>query len=146
MLHIHNTFTQQKELFKPLKPDEISLYVCGITVYDYCHIGHARVFVAFDMIVRFLRASGWRVKYVRNITDIDDKIIKRALENPEDFQVLTERVIKAMQEDEKALNVLRPDVEPRATEYMHKIISIIETLEKKGFAYVAENGDVYFGV
>jgi cysteinyl-tRNA synthetase len=146
MLQIHNSFSQQKELFTPLKAGEISLYVCGITVYDYCHIGHARVFVAFDMIVRFLRASGWKVKYVRNITDIDDKIIKRAIENKETIQELTKRFIQAMDEDAKALNALTPDLEPRATEYMDKIIAMVKTLEEKGFAYVADNGDVYFSV
>lgn len=146
MLQIHNSFSQQKELFTPIKAGEISLYVCGITVYDYCHIGHARVFVAFDMIVRFLRASGWKVKYVRNITDIDDKIIKRAIENKETIQELTERFIQAMNEDAKALNALSPDLEPRATEYMDRIINMVKTLEEKGFAYVADNGDVYFSV
>jgi len=146
MLQIHNSFTQQKDIFKPIKAGEISLYVCGITVYDYCHIGHARVFVAFDMIVRFLRASGWKVKYVRNITDIDDKIIKRALENKEEIQILTERFIAAMDEDFKALNTLVPDVEPRATDYMNHIIQMVKTLEDKGFAYQADNGDVYFAV
>lgn len=146
MLQIHNSFTQQKDIFKPIKAGEISLYVCGITVYDYCHIGHARVFVAFDMIVRFLRASGWKVKYVRNITDIDDKIIKRALENKEDIQTLTERFIGAMDEDFKALNTLVPDVEPRATDYMNHIVQMVKTLEDKGFAYQADNGDVYFAV
>lgn len=146
MLQIYNSFTQQKEAFTPLKPGEISLYVCGITVYDYCHIGHARVFVAFDTIVRFLRASSWKVKYVRNITDIDDKIIKRAIENKESIQTLTSRFIDAMHEDAKALNVLSPDIEPRATASMDHIISMIKTLEEKGFAYVANNGDVYFAV
>ncbi len=146
MLQIHNSFSQQKELFTPLKAGEISLYVCGITVYDLCHIGHARVFVAFDMVVRFLRASGWKVKYVRNITDIDDKIIKRAIENKETIQELTERFIHAMNEDAKALNALSPDLEPRATEYMDHIINMVKTLEEKGFAYVADNGDVYFSV
>jgi len=146
MLQIHNSFSQQKELFTPIKAGEISLYVCGITVYDYCHIGHARVFVAFDTIVRFLRASGWKVKYVRNITDIDDKIIKRAIENKETIQDLTERFIHAMNEDAKALNALSPDLEPRATQYMDHIIQMVQTLEEKGFAYVADNGDVYFSV
>lgn len=146
MLQIYNSFTQQKELFTPLKPGHISIYVCGITVYDYCHIGHARVFVAFDTIVRFLRASGWQVKYVRNITDIDDKIIKRAIENKESIQALTGRFIQAMNDDAKALNALSPDLEPRATEYMDHIIRMVKTLEDKGFAYVANNGDVYFAV
>lgn len=146
MLQIYNSFSQQKEKFTPITPGEISLYVCGITVYDYCHIGHARVFVAFDVIVRFLRASGWKVKYVRNITDIDDKIIKRAIENNESIQTLTTRFIQAMNDDAAALNALSPDVEPRATEYMDHIIAMVKTLEEKGFAYVADNGDVYFAV
>jgi len=146
MLKIYNTFTQAKDPFKPLVPGEISLYVCGITVYDYCHLGHARVFVAFDTIVRFLRASGWKVNYVRNITDIDDKIIKRSQDNQESIEALTARFIKAMHEDVKALRVLLPDVEPRATHYMDKIIAMIAQLEKKGFAYVADNNDVYFDV
>lgn len=146
MLQIYNSFSQQKDKFTPIKPGEISLYVCGITVYDYCHIGHARVFVAFDVIVRFLRASGWKVKYVRNITDIDDKIIKRAIENKESIQTLTTRFIQAMNDDAAALNSLSPDLEPRATEYMDHIIAMVKTLEEKGFAYVAGNGDVYFAV
>ncbi len=146
MLQIYNTFTQKKEIFKPLVSGEISLYVCGITVYDYCHLGHARVFVAFDAIVRFLRASGWKVKYVRNITDIDDKIIKRAHENNEPMEALTARFITAMDEDTKALNALPPDMEPRATHHMPKILNMIEALHQKDFAYVANNGDVYFAV
>ncbi len=146
MLQIYNTFTHQKEPFKPLKEGEISLYVCGITVYDYCHIGHARVFVAFDVIVRFLRASGWKVKYVRNITDIDDKIIKRSHENNEPMESLTARFIEAMHHDERALNVLSPDEEPRATHYIDAIIEMVKKLEKNGIAYVVENGDVYFQI
>ena len=146
MLQIHNTFTHKKEPFKPLVPGHISLYVCGITVYDYCHIGHARVFVAFDVIVRFLRASGWKVKYVRNITDIDDKIIKRAQENNESIEILTARFIQAMHEDANALNVLSPDEEPRATHHIGTIISMVEKLQTNGVAYVADNGDVYFQV
>lgn len=146
MLHIYNTFSQKKEPFKPLKPGEISLYVCGITVYDYCHLGHARVFVAFDAIVRFLRASGWKVKYVRNITDIDDKIIKRAQENHEKIQDLTNRFIAAMNEDTQALNVLAPDLEPRATEHIKQIIQMVKQLEEKHYAYQAANGDIYFAV
>jgi len=146
MLQIYNTITQTKSPFKPLKEGKISLYTCGVTVYDYCHLGHARVFVAFDVIVRFLRESGWQVKYVRNITDIDDKIIKRAKENNESISSLTERFIKAMTADAKALNVLAPDAEPRATHHIQQIIDMINKLLQKGFAYVAENGDVYFQV
>lgn len=146
MLQIYNTFTQQKETFKPLVAGEISLYVCGITVYDFCHLGHARVFVAFDTIVRFLRASGWKVHYVRNITDIDDKIIKRAHENNEPIEALTARFIEAMNIDTAALSVLTPTDEPRATHHMDEIISMISQLEKNGYAYVADNGDVYFDV
>jgi len=145
-LTLYNTFTQKKEIFEPLIPDEISLYVCGITVYDDCHLGHARVFVAFDVIVRFLRATGWKVKYVRNITDIDDKIIKRAQENNESIEALTGRFIKRMEEDAKALNVLSPDMAPRATFHMDNMIAMIATLEEKGFAYVSSEGDVYFQV
>ncbi|MBS0287304.1 MAG: cysteine--tRNA ligase [Proteobacteria bacterium] len=146
MLQIYNTFTHQKEPFKPLVPGKISLYVCGITVYDYCHIGHARVFVAFDVIVRFLRASGWQVKYVRNITDIDDKIIKRANENNEPIEALTTRFIQAMNEDAKALNVLPPDEEPKATAHIQTIIDMVKKLQDKGVAYVADTQDVYFEV
>lgn len=146
MLEIYNTFTQKKEPFKPIHPGKISLYVCGITVYDFCHIGHARVFVAFDVISRFLRSSGWDVTYIRNITDIDDKIINRANENQETFSDLTERFIKHMLEDEEALNVKRPDREPRATEHISQIIDMIQNIEKNQCAYQAENGDVYFSV
>ena len=146
MLQIYNSLTHQKETFVPLVPGKINLYVCGLTVYDYSHIGHARIFVAFDIMVRFLRESGWDVKYVRNITDIDDKIIKRAQENGEDIHSLTERFIRFMHEDENALNVLKPDLEPRATQTMDQIIQMIQLLQDKGFAYVADNGDVYFQV
>lgn len=146
MLQIYNSFTQKKETFVPLVAGEIGLYVCGITVYDYCHIGHARVFVAFDVIVRFLRASGWKVNYVRNITDIDDKIIKRANENQEPIEALTDRFIEAMNVDNKALNILPADEEPRATRYIDPIIAMVEKLQAKGTAYVASNGDVYFQV
>lgn len=146
MLTIHNTYTQKKETFNPIEPGTIKLYVCGITVYDYCHLGHARVFVAFDAIVRYLRATGWKVKYVRNITDIDDKIIKRAHENNEDYQALTDRFITAMIEDEAQLGVVRPDEEPRATDHIKQIISMCQDLEKNGLAYVGENGDLYYRV
>ncbi|HID00277.1 MAG TPA: cysteine--tRNA ligase [Piscirickettsiaceae bacterium] len=145
-LLIYNSESRQKERFKPIQPGKVGLYVCGVTVYDYCHVGHARVMVVFDTLVRHLRAQGLAVKYVRNITDIDDKIIQRALENGEPINQLTARFIEAMHEDERALNVLPPDEEPRATEYMDDILSMIETLIGKGCAYQADNGDVYFSV
>lgn len=145
-IQIYNTETRQKQEFKPIVPGKVSMYVCGVTVYDYCHIGHARVMVVFDTVVRQLRALGLDVKYVRNITDIDDKIIKRALENKESVQSLTERFIDAMHEDEAALNVLRPDDEPRATDYIDAIKSMVKTLIDHGHAYAADNGDVYFKV
>ncbi len=146
MLQIYNTLTRQKEIFKPIQPGKISMYVCGITVYDYCHIGHARVLVAFDVITRFLRSQGWAVNYVRNITDIDDKIIKRANENGEEFSALTKRFIDYMHEDEARLGIARPDVEPRATAYIDQIVDMNKTLIDKGFAYAANNGDVYYRV
>lgn len=146
MLQIYNSLTQKKEPFEPLVPGHVSLYVCGNTVYDDCHIGHARVFVGFDVIVRFLRGTGWKVKYVRNITDIDDKIIARANENKESIGDLTARFIQRMAEDTKALNVLPPDEEPRATEYMSQMLSMIKTLEDKGYAYAGAKGDVYYHV
>ncbi|QAB15100.1 cysteine--tRNA ligase [Hydrogenovibrio thermophilus] len=145
-LQIYNTETRQKEVFKPIHENQVGLYVCGVTVYDYCHVGHARVMVVFDTVVRHLRALGYDVTYVRNITDIDDKIIQRALENKEPIQELTARFIDAMHEDEKALNVLRPDMEPKATEHIQDIEQMITSLVDKGYAYPAENGDVYFHV
>jgi len=146
MLQIHNTLTKSKSPFTPLEKGKIRMYVCGITVYDYCHIGHARVMVCFDLITRYLRYRGWDVTYVRNITDVDDKIIKRAAENGEPVDALTERMIAAMHEDEDRLAVLRPDMEPRATGHMSDIIAMVQTLIDKGFAYVADNGDVYYRV
>lgn len=146
MLQIYNTLTRQKEIFKPIHPGKISMYVCGITVYDYCHIGHARVLVAFDVITKFLRSQGWDVNYVRNITDIDDKIIKRANENGEEFDALTKRFIDFMHEDETRLGIARPDIEPRATAYIDQIVDMNKTLIDKGFAYAASNGDVYYRV
>ncbi|MGM0541471.1 MAG: cysteine--tRNA ligase [Pseudomonadota bacterium] len=145
-LQIFNTETRQKELFRPIHDNKVGIYVCGVTVYDLCHIGHARVMVIFDTVVRHLRLLGYDVNYVRNITDIDDKIIKRALENKESIQALTERMISEMHADEKAMNVLRPDMEPKATEYMAEIKGMIQVLIDKGFAYPASNGDVYFKV
>lgn len=146
MLHLYNTLSRQKERFKTLKNQEVKLYVCGMTVYDFCHVGHARVMVVFDVLVRYLRFLGFNVTYVRNITDIDDKIIKRAQENDENFKDLTERFIKAMHEDADALNILRPDIEPRATEFINQIIEIVNTLLDKGYAYIGENGDIFYAV
>ena len=145
-LHIYNTLTRQKEVFRPIIQGNINMYVCGITVYDLCHIGHARVLVAFDMIARYLRSQGWSLNYVRNITDIDDKILNRANENTELYSVLTERMINAMHEDERLLGVLPPDMEPRATEYIDEIIAMVKVLVDKNYAYAAKNGDVYYRV
>ena len=146
MLSIHNTLTRRKEQFRPIEPGKVRIYVCGITTYDYCHLGHARCLVAFDVVVRHLRHRGFEVTYVRNITDIDDKILKRAEENGEVFSDLTGRFIAAMHEDERALGILPPDEEPRATAHMEEIITMIETLVRQEFAYRADNGDVYFSV
>src|SRR5205085_601700 len=119
----------------------VGLYVCGITVYDYCHIGHARVYMVFDMVIRYLRYRGYSVKYVRNITDIDDKIIRRALANQEPWQALTARFIEAMDQDLAALNVLPPDLAPRATDYIVQMVDSIQVLMQKGYAYIGTNGD-----
>lgn len=146
MLKIYNTLTKQKETFKPITPDEVKFYACGITVYDYCHIGHARSFIIFDIVWRYLKYLNYTVKFVRNITDIDDKIIKRANENQENTQTLTARYIEAMHDDMMQLNVLLPTLEPKATEFIPKIIELIQTLIDKEFAYKAPNGDVYFAV
>jgi cysteinyl-tRNA synthetase len=146
MLTIHNSLTRSKEALVPLTPGQIRLYVCGMTVYDLCHLGHARVFVVFDMVVRWLRHSGYEVVYVRNITDIDDKIIKRAQENNETPAALTERFIAEMHRDERALGVLPPDHEPRATAYVAQMLALIAQLERNGLAYPAPNGDVYYSV
>lgn len=145
-LSIYNTLSGKKELFQPIEAGKISMYVCGMTVYDYCHIGHARVMVGFDVVARFLRHLGYQVNYVRNITDVDDKIFNRAAENGEDYRQLTERFITAMHEDERALSVLSPDQEPRATAYMGQILTMIQTLVDKGYAYAAKNGDVYYAL
>ncbi len=146
MLKIHNNLSRQKEVFVPITPGKVGLYVCGMTVYDYCHIGHARVLVVFDMVARYLRHSGYDVNYVRNITDIDDKIIKRANENGEPMGDLTQRFIDAMHQDSAALGVLPPDQEPKATTSMALIINMIQTLINKGYAYPASNGDVYYDI
>jgi len=143
-LHIYNTLTKQKELFKPLNGNKVKMYVCGMTVYDFCHIGHARVMVCFDVIARWMRHLGYELTYVRNITDIDDKIISRAKQNNEDFTALTARMIQAMHEDEMSLNVLPPDFEPKATEHIFGIQEMIKQLITKDYAYAAKNGDVYY--
>ncbi len=146
MLQIYNTMTRKKEVFTPIEENKVKMYVCGITVYDMCHIGHARVMVGFDMITRYLRHRGYDVNYVRNITDVDDKIIRRAAENGEPVDALTERMIQLMHDDEDRLNVLRPDQEPRATHHIGDILDMVQVLVDKGFAYAADNGDVYYRV
>ena len=145
-MKIYNTLTRQKEEFRPIVEGKVGMYVCGMTVYDLCHLGHARVLTAFDVIARYLRHKGYDVNYVRNITDIDDKIINRANENGEAFDVLTERFINEMHVDAKALGIEAPDAEPRATAHIDGIIEMVQTLIEKGYAYAAENGDVYYSV
>jgi len=146
MLQIYNTLSRKKEVFKPISPGKVGLYVCGCTVYDLCHIGHGRTYISFDNIARYLRFSGYDVNYVRNITDVEDKIIKRAIENNETTEQLTERTIAAMHEDFDALNMQRPDLEPRVTTHMDEIIAMIVILVEKEHAYVATSGDVLFDV
>jgi len=146
MLKIYNTLTRDKAEFRPIEPGKVRMYVCGMTVYDYCHLGHARVMVVFDVVFRYLRALGYEVTYIRNITDIDDKIINRANERGEPFPALTERFIAAMHEDAAALGVLPPTDEPRATGHMPEILHMIEALIARGHAYVADTGDVYYAV
>ena len=146
MLRIYNDLTRKKEEFKSIEPGKVRMYVCGMTVYDLCHLGHARVMVVFDVVYRYLQQRGYEVDYVRNITDIDDKIINRANENGEPFMDLTQRFIDAMHEDSDALGILPPTSEPRATDFMDKIIAMIEALVKNDHAYAAENGDVYYAV
>lgn len=146
MLQVYNSLTNQKENFVPINPKQVRMYVCGMTVYDHCHLGHARVMIVFDTIFRHLQALGYTVNYVRNITDIDDKIIARANENNESFEILTQRFIDAMHDDEKALGLLAPSLEPRATDHMPNIITMIEELVNKDYAYAADNGDVYYRV
>ncbi|MDU4251416.1 cysteine--tRNA ligase [Pseudomonas sp.] len=145
-LQIYSTLSKTKDVFKPLVGNQVRMYVCGMTVYDFCHIGHARVMVAFDVIARWLRHRGYDLTYVRNITDIDDKIIRRAQENGESFEDLTARMIAAMHEDEARLSVLRPDIEPRATGHIAGMHEMIQTLIDKGYAYAPGNGDVYYRV
>ncbi|UDG83008.1 cysteine--tRNA ligase [Candidatus Vallotia lariciata] len=145
-LRLYNTFSCNKEIFVPLIKGEIRMYVCGMTVYDYCHIGHGRMMVVFDMIQRWLRALGYRVIYVRNITDIDDKIIRRAMDNGEPINTLTDRFIKAMHEDATTLNIKRPDHEPRATQFIPQILGMIDLLKRNGYAYRGHNGDINYSV
>jgi cysteinyl-tRNA synthetase len=145
-LNIYNTLTRQKEEFKPLQAGKVGMYVCGMTVYDFCHMGHARVMVSFDVIVRYLRHLGYDVNYIRNITDIDDKIINRAAENGEEFHVLVDRMIEAMSEDFTKLNILTPNSEPKATDHIQGILDMVQTLIEKDFAYAGSNGDVYYRV
>jgi cysteinyl-tRNA synthetase len=146
MLKIHNSLTGEKEEFTPLRADEVRMYVCGMTVYDYIHIGHARMLTVFDLVQRYLRSRGYKVTYVRNITDIDDKIIQRAAEKGEDWQLFARRFTKAMHEDCATLGLQAPDLEPRATDFIAPIIAMTQTLIEKGFAYVAGNGDVMYAV
>ncbi|VAX08050.1 Cysteinyl-tRNA synthetase [hydrothermal vent metagenome] len=146
MLKIYNNLTNRKEEFTSIDPGKVRMYVCGMTVYDFCHLGHARVLVVFDVIYRYLQALGYEVTYIRNITDIDDKIIMRANENNEAFGDLTQRFIQAMHEDAEALNILQPSQEPRATRHIKEILDMIQVLIDKGFAYEAGNGDVYYSV
>ncbi|MBP3194615.1 MAG: cysteine--tRNA ligase [Cardiobacteriaceae bacterium] len=146
MLHLYNSLSGKKEEFQAINPPEVGMYVCGMTVYDYCHIGHARVMVVFDILARHLRNLGYKLKYVRNITDIDDKIIKRAAESNIDVKQLTEKFIQEMKADEHSLLCTPPNFEPRATEYIPEIIKIIEKLLQLGYAYRANNGDVYYHV
>ena len=146
MLQIYNSLSRKKEPLRPLIPNQVRMYVCGMTVYDYCHLGHARVLVVFDLVYRYLQNLGLEVTYVRNITDIDDKIIARAAEQGVAFTELTERFIAAMHEDAAALGVLPPTIEPRATAHITEIIALIERLIAHDHAYVAANGDVYYAV
>lgn len=146
MLKIYNSLKREKQVFEPIRSGQVRMYVCGMTVYDYCHLGHARVMVVFDMVYRWLKASGYQVTYVRNITDIDDKIIRRSVENGESIAQLTDRFIAYMHEDADALGVQRPDHEPRATDYVPQMQDIIRRLEARGLAYQAGDGDVNYAV
>ncbi|MCD1127680.1 cysteine--tRNA ligase [Jinshanibacter sp. LJY008] len=146
MLKIFNTLSRQKEEFKPIHADKVGMYVCGVTIYDLCHIGHGRTFVAFDVVSRYLRFLGYNLTYVRNVTDVDDKIIRRATENKESCEQLTTRMLAEMHADFDALNLARPDLEPRATHHIPEIIELVELLLQRNHAYVADNGDVMFAV
>lgn len=146
MLKIFNTLSRQKEEFKPIHADKVGMYVCGVTIYDLCHIGHGRTFVAFDVVARYLRFLGYNLTYVRNVTDVDDKIIRRAAENNESCDELTARMLAEMHADFDSLNIARPDLEPRATRHIAEIIELVELLLQRNHAYVADNGDVMFSV
>ena len=146
MLSVYNTLNNKKEIFKSIEPDKVKMYVCGMTVYDFCHIGHARVLIVFDMITRWLRESGYEVHYVRNITDIDDKIIKKAFDENVDYSVITGNFIKEMNYDAAQLGVISPSLEPKATDHIDEMIEMIDGLINKGFAYKAENNDVFYAV
>ena len=146
MLSIYNTLNNKKEIFKSIEPSKVKMYVCGMTVYDFCHIGHARVLIVFDMITRWLRESGYEVTYVRNITDIDDKIIKKAIVDNVDYKVVTENFIKEMDHDAGQLGIIPPTLEPKATDHIDEMIKMIEDLISKGYAYKADNNDVFYAV
>ena len=144
MIKIYNTLSKNKETFKPIQKGQVNMYVCGMTVYDFCHIGHARVMVIFDVIRRWFDISGYSVNYVRNITDIDDKIINRSIQNNESIESLTQRYINEMHADAKALGVQSPSREPKATEHIKDMLSMIQTLIEKQHAYLAKNGDIFY--
>src|SRR5471032_3210989 len=146
MLKIHNSLSGEKQEFKPLRADGVRMYVCGMTNYDYIHVGHARMLTVFDLIQRYLRSLGYKVTYVRNVTDIDDKIIVRAAANGENWADMARRFTTAMHEDCAALGLQVPDLEPRATEFIDAIIAMTQTLIDKGYAYVARDGDVLYSV
>ena len=146
MLEIYDTLSAQKRIFKSITPNEVKIYVCGQTVYDVCHIGHARSMIIFDMIARYFKAQNYKVIFVRNITDVDDKIIKRAIENNESCDALTKRQIDLMHKDEQDLGLLKLDHEPRATQFIAEIIQLIQKLINNEIAYIADNGDVCFEI
>src|SRR5690606_16162946 len=146
MLHIYNTLSRNKEPLQTVEPGKVRMYVCGMTVYDFCHLGHARMLVSFDVVQRWLRISGYQVRYVRNITDIDDKIIRKAVQTQRRLQEVTSFYIDAMHADERALGVQAPDFEPRATEHVGEMLNIIAKLEEKGLAYQSDDGDVNYAV
>ena len=145
-LRIHNTLTRRQEVFTPMVPGQVRMYVCGMTIYDLCHMGHARMMMAFDVVYRWLKSSGYAVTYVRNITDIEDKIIKRAVERGISIRALTDEMIAAMRQDLAAIGTTPPTFEPRATDYVPQMLALINTLEEKGLAYRAPSGDVNFSV
>ena len=145
-LSLYNTLTNKKEVFKSIEPNMVGMYVCGIPVYDHCHLGHARAYVAFDVLARYLKYLGYGLNYVRNITDVEDKIIKKAIESSETISSITNRYILSMNRDFKDLGLLEPTIEPKATDYINEMILMIEELIKNKHAYVGKNGDVYFAV